>query len=295
MSLGTKFYEELIQTRGGYQQTANHIVSFLKTNKISYTLNYICPSTGLIGGFFKEGILLTLNKEQDRPILIGKGVCMDTGGFNMKNGGCHIEQMCFDKNGAILAIAAAIDLRAPCNVFLVENKPNLYPGQILTEQYTGTRVYIKDTDAEGRIGLAHLLGLNKDRKCKKALTLATLTGSASVFTGDGIAALVHAKSKALRKKVIDSPTNDLWPSNSHPKYDEAVKSKIKGADICNVGSALGGGGSQKAYSFLKHFWQEGELLHVDMAAMMTDKDGNALEWGLEQVKWLYKLLEGSND
>ena len=76
----------------------------------------------------------------------------------------------------------------------------------------------------------------------------------------------------------------MLPSDS----DNAVLSKVKGSDIGNLGS-LRYAGSSTAFSFLKHFWK-GHQLHLDIAAMDSDKNNNGLVWGIKEIKELLKIL-----
>jgi leucyl aminopeptidase len=286
-SLGAQFYKEFadLRERDPYD-LASKVVQFLDEHDIEY--NYENPvASGLIYEYFGQNVILSVNPDRScSKELIGKGVCFDTGGWNLKQ---NMQDMYFDKTGAILAIAASLDTGVPARVFFVYNDLQLVPGTILSEPTTKKRVIIDNTDAEGRIGLAELLATSKK---KKAITIATLTGHAAYTMGKNVSALVHSSTpKKHVPLIIKEALNgnvELWPMPLHKKYDEAVLTKVKGADITNSAEFYGAG-SQTAFSFLRHFYK-GTLIHVDMAAMDADKDHNNTCWGLNEIKYLLTIL-----
>lgn len=300
MTLGKKFIKKFINLR---KQHAVHVVEeiekWLTQNKIPFKTT--AAETGsLLDQFFSYKddchtafILHTYPEMIDNTVIIGKGVCFDTGGYDLKN---DMKDMFYDKNGAILSLGASIDQKTPAIVFFVSNFINndVVPGQIMTDTYTKLRILIDDTDAEGRIGLAHCLGYAKSLGYTKALTLATLTGAAHNFSGDRTYALVHSTDhndlieitrEVITRKFEKSNEINLWPAPYHEKYDKSIDSKIKGADIGSCGT-FRGAGSSTAFSFLKRFSTGMHHIHVDMAAMSTDKNKNGLVWGLREVEFL---------
>jgi len=292
-TIGQKFYETFLNKKLLCEPLLSEILAWLPhTLKVSVTK--FAERDSLSKQFFKNGYFLTIN-QTTKPIIIGKGVCFDSGGYNIKNGSNGIHNMWYDKTGALLAIAAALDLKAPCQVFLTDNLLDFLPGQVIIEPITKHKVYIKDTDAEGRIGLADCLAQSLLNH-KKALTIATLTGAVSVAMGKQTFALVHSNKPAYLAKVVKAKYEKklkLWPMPSDDVYDQSMKSKIRGADLDNLNDSLGGGGSQKAFAFLKNFFR-GDLIHVDIASMVYDSNGNGVEWGLNEMKFLYTLLSRSN-
>ena len=123
--------------------------------------------------------------------LIGKGVCFDTGGLNLKPGN-YMDLMKKDMGGAALAIAladAVMDAGLPVRLRLmigaVENAigPNAFrPGDVLASR-KGLSVEIGNTDAEGRLVLADMLSEADDESPDMMVDFATLTGAARVAMG----------------------------------------------------------------------------------------------------------------
>ena len=123
--------------------------------------------------------------------LIGKGVCFDTGGLNLKPGN-YMDLMKKDMGGAALAIAladAVMDAGLPVRLRLmigaVENAigPNAFrPGDVLASR-KGLSVEIGNTDAEGRLVLADILSEADDESPDMMVDFATLTGAARVAMG----------------------------------------------------------------------------------------------------------------
>lgn len=298
LTLGKKFYKKFADLRESAPNVIlNKVEAYLKKIKVDYEYTYTSSYLKdnrykLIADYFRYGYILTVNPTSETPVeLIGKGVCFDTGGYSLKPA-ASMPGMYFDKTGAILAIATAIDTGVRARVFFVFNDLGILPGSIVKEQNTGKRIYIDNTDAEGRIGLADLLSSSTS---KKIITIATLTGAAIQAMGERTYALIHSNNKDYLIETASTAIVDtnikLWPMPGHEDYDKAVLSKIKGADITNCANYKGAG-SQTAFSFLKHFIKEDqELIHLDMAAVDADEDGNNALWGVDEVKYLINLME----
>lgn len=121
-----------------------------------------------------------------RLALVGKGVCFDTGGYNVKTG-AHMSGMKFDMSGAA-AVAGTVYALAKTGIKtnvvgvmgMVENLLSLKsyrPDDILTS-YQGLTVEIDNTDAEGRLVLGDCLAYaHKDLKAHRLVSIATLTGA----------------------------------------------------------------------------------------------------------------------
>ena len=304
-TLGELFRSEFADMRLPWEFLTRKIEDWLIKYKIEHTINQFGGL--LIGEDFYEstfssnfwgdykGCYININQSVKSDLcLIGKGVAFDTGGWNMK-GSQHMAKMHFDKSGAILALAYGIDHKLPVKTFFTDNVLRVYPDSIVEEPITGTKVFIGNTDAEGRIGLADLLAQTaKECKYSKVITMATLTGAAVAATGEGTFALVHgltAEGVYSLAKSYDKGVK-LWAMPENKKYDELIKTKIKGADITNNPGGIGGGGSQTAFSFLKHFAGGLELIHMDMAAMDSGKEGNAdLTFGFKELDTLVELIK----
>ncbi len=232
--------------------------------------------------------VVELYPDKKGPVLIGKGVCFDSGGYNIKTR--SMEDMFFDKTGAILALMVGVLTRTKTVVAFVNNMINndFIPGMIL-KSLGGKHILIGNTDAEGRLLLADLL--DKIPSDRTVITLATLTGAAAAFMGTGGGALLHTTDKDLQAKLVKTfpEKHRLFPAPVLPEYDDQVLTKVTGADITN--DPKPGAGSQAGYSFLKHFHPADKLIHVDLAAMMHDHNHNALGWGLDDISYLLGLVK----
>ncbi|MCJ8335554.1 MAG: leucyl aminopeptidase family protein, partial [Epibacterium sp.] len=127
--------------------------------------------------------------------LVGKGVCFDTGGLNLKPGG-SMGLMKKDMGGAanVLGLAsmimsAKLPLRLRVLIPAVENAvsgPAFRPGDVLTSR-KGLTIEVNNTDAEGRLVLADALTLATEDRPDLLISMATLTGAARVAVGADLA------------------------------------------------------------------------------------------------------------
>lgn len=293
----TKFLESIIDLRiRDPQEFLDQVLPGLeKLVKRTHKIEANWETEGLGRDFFGESNFLTLKMtalKKTKTTIIGKGMLYDSGGYNIKTS--QDGTMFFDRNGAFLTLASAAAIGVNAHVFITNNLVDSFatlPGEILTEPRTGKRIYISNTDAEGRIGLADLLARHGANE--KLITIATLTGAAVQVTGDRTFALVHAKNPGkYYKDLLNSTLHgyEFFPAPFHKKYDESVKSKINNADIEQCPS-FRAAGSSTAFSFLKEFAATDNYLHLDIAAMMCDADKNGLVWGIKEVEELVRILK----
>ena len=206
-----------------------------------------------------------------RLVLVGKGVCFDTGGLDLKPAAGML-LMKKDMGGAatvmglahmIMALGLALRLRVL--VPAVENAVSgaaMRPRDILTSR-KGLTVEVNNTDAEGRLVLADALALADEEEAAAIVSMATLTGAARValgpdlapfFTDDeGIAAALEAGGAQVRDPVWRLP---LWPG-----YEAAIEPGI--ADLDNAPSG-GFAGAVTAALFLRRFVANPRYLHFDI-------------------------------
>ncbi|TDL86994.1 leucyl aminopeptidase family protein [Meridianimarinicoccus aquatilis] len=192
--------------------------------------------------------------------LVGKGVCFDTGGLNLKPGG-SMGLMKKDMGGAaaVLGLAHAImSLKLPFKLRVlipaVENAVSgsaFRPGDILRSR-KGLSVEINNTDAEGRLVLADALALADETPPDLMVSMATLTGAARVAVGPDIAPFfTHdagtASALAAAGSVIRDP---VWQMPLHAPYEPMLEPGI--ADLDNAPSG-GFAGSITAALFLNRF------------------------------------------
>ena len=206
-----------------------------------------------------------------RLTLVGKGVCFDTGGLNLKPGS-SMGLMKKDMGGAatVLGLARMImALRLPLRLRVlipaVENAVagnSFRPGDILTSR-KGLTVEINNTDAEGRLVLADALSLASEAESDLTISMATLTGAARVAVGpdlapfycddDTIAAALAASGAWVR--------DPLWRMPFWAPYETMIEPGI--ADLDNAPSG-GFAGSITAALFLRRFAGSAPYVHFDI-------------------------------
>ena len=230
--------------------------------------------------------------------LVGKGVCFDTGGLDIKPSSGML-LMKKDMGGAAnvlglasMIMAAGLKVRLRVLIPAVENSiaGNAFrPGDVLTSR-KGITVEIGNTDAEGRLVLADALALADDERPALLVDMATLTGAARValgpdlppfYTGDeSLAAELTAASVAVEDPLWRMP---LWRP-----YDAKLSSKI--ADINNV-TTDGFAGSITAALFLKRFVEKTvSWAHFDIFAWNpTDRPygvAGGEAQGIRTLEWI---------
>ncbi|MEP6867237.1 MAG: leucyl aminopeptidase family protein [Novosphingobium sp.] len=234
--------------------------------------------------------LLWGNPKHPRLAVVGKGVCFDSGGLDIKPSAGML-LMKKDMGGAAHAIALArlvmehsLPVRLHLLVPAVENAVagNAFrPGDVLRSR-AGITVEIGNTDAEGRLVLGDALAKAGEDKPDLILDFATLTGAARVALGPDLPALMtreDATAAALLEAGIahDDP---CWRLPLHGGYREWLKSDI--ADLNNSPSN-GFAGATVAGLFLDRFVPEGvDWAHFDTFAWRPNakpgrpKGGDAL-------------------
>lgn len=195
-----------------------------------------------------------------RVAIVGKGVCFDSGGLDIKpSSGMRLMKK--DMGGAAHALALArLIMEAPLPVRLhllipaVENAVSggaFRPGDILRSR-KGLTVEIGNTDAEGRLILADALTKAAEGEPELILDFATLTGAARVALGPDLPAL-FANDDALANDLLQAGTSvadPLWRMPLWDPYEEMLASDI--ADIGNASDAPMAGAVTAAL-FLKKF------------------------------------------
>jgi leucyl aminopeptidase len=200
------------------------------------------------------------NKKAPRVVLVGKGVCFDSGGLNLKTS-VNMKSMKMDMAGAahVLGLARLImsqKLSVNLKVIIpaVENLISgcgYKPGDVIKTR-KGTTVEIHSTDAEGRLILADALTYALEFKPNLLIDFASLTGAASVALGDKITAMFTDNDELANELMAASTVeNDpVWRMPLYMPYRKYLNSKI--ADIANA-SLLKYGGAITAALFLKEF------------------------------------------
>ena len=213
-------------------------------------------------------------------LLVGKGLCFDTGGICLKPAG-GMEEMKGDMGGAAAVIGTVHALarqRAPVSVTgllaLAENAigENAYrPGDILSS-HSGLSVEVIDTDAEGRLVLADALSWGcATEKPAAVVDLATLTGSIIVALGHDHAGLFCRHDRdgdSLAAALTDSGQRSgeaLWRMPLSERWDEALKSDAADLRHCAPAARLIPDALHAA-RFLSRFVPDGvPFAHLDIA------------------------------
>lgn len=206
-----------------------------------------------------------------RVTLVGKGVCFDTGGLNLKPG-ASMELMKKDLGGAATVVGLAhmvmglgLPVRLRVLVPAVENAVSagaFRPGDILRSR-AGLTVEIGNTDAEGRLVLADALALAAEEAPALTVDMATLTGAARVALGPDLPPFftddeaLAAELAAAGARVADP----IWRLPLWPAYEGEIEPEI--ADLDNAPKG-GFAGAITAALFLKRFAGEGPWAHFDI-------------------------------
>lgn len=211
-------------------------------------------------------------KEAPTIALVGKGVTFDSGGLSIKPTEGMTTMKC-DMAGAATvlgAMRAIAELKLPVNVVgymgLVENMLSgncLKLGDVLTAR-SGKTIEVLNTDAEGRLVLADVLDVAKERGAKKIVDLATLTGACVVALGTDVAG-VMSNHEGFSNEFLEAAKRagePAWPLPMFRDFDEQIQSEI--ADIKNVGNGRWGGAITAA-KFLEVFVGDIPWVHVDIA------------------------------
>jgi leucyl aminopeptidase len=231
--------------------------------------------------------------------LVGKGVCFDTGGLDIKPPAGML-LMKKDMGGAacVLALArmvmaSALPVRLRVLIPAVENSisGNAYrPGDVLRTR-SGLSVEVGNTDAEGRLVLADALTLADAERPDLLVDLATLTGAARIALGPDLPAVFGSREATVEALLRHGRrlADPLWPLPLWAGYDDELSSKV--ADLNNVsgstfaGSIIGG-------LFLRRFVTAAQdWLHVDLYAWNPkDRPGRPVGAEPQAVRALYALL-----
>ncbi len=237
---------------------------------------------------------------EDAPkiTLVGKGVCFDTGGLDIKNDAGMLN-MKKDMAGGATALALAhmimarkLKVRLRVIVPAVENSISglsFRPRDIYISR-KGISVEIGNTDAEGRLVLADALTLADEDRPALVADFATLTGAARVALGPDVPA-AFTDDDALAEEIAHfaaSENDPLWRMPLWRPYETMLDSKV--ADTNNVGTG-GQGGAITAALFLRKFVSAKSWLHLDIFAWTpAAKPGRPEGAELQSARALYALL-----
>jgi leucyl aminopeptidase len=228
--------------------------------------------------------------------LVGKGICFDTGGHNLKPAR-YMNNMHEDMNGSAVALGillAATQSKLPVNIdcwlALAQNHigPKAYKQNDIVTALNGTTIEVVHTDAEGRMVLADTLTLASRAKPDLMIDFATLTGSMATALGARYSG-VFATSDELAQRAVSVGRQSGERVCAFPQdedYEAALDSKVADIKQCTL---EGEADHILATRFLKRFVEKDvPWVHVDLSAsrcegglgiVASDVNGFGVAWG----------------
>jgi leucyl aminopeptidase len=245
-------------------------------------------------------------KAKKRLHLVGKGLCFDTGGYNIKTG-AGMNGMHSDMSGSAVVLACLAyfaktqsDIEVTAYLALAENliSPTAFkPNEVVTA-CDGTTIEVVDTDAEGRMVLSDTLALARREKPDLCIDFATLTGAAirALDTRMGAVFTNRPEWNETLVRAGQSSGERVWPFPLEPDYKKQLKSEVADLLQCTHGN-----NSDHIYAatFLAHFiGEETPWIHLDLSAAKnrgglgligTTTTGFGVQWTVETVKQVLGL------
>jgi leucyl aminopeptidase len=236
--------------------------------------------------------------DHPRVTLVGKGVCFDSGGLDIKPDASMLN-MKKDMGGAATALALAhmimsrrLRVRLRVLIPAVENSisGSAFRPRDIYKSRKGITVEIGNTDAEGRLILADALALADEDKPALIADFATLTGAARVALGPDVAPFFTDDDDLAGELARNaaSENDPLWRMPLWRPYERMLESKV--ADINNVGSG-GQAGAITAALFMRRFVAAASWVHFDIFAWTPSAKPGRPEGGeLQAARALYASL-----
>ncbi|AFN65070.1 multifunctional aminopeptidase A [Mycoplasma wenyonii str. Massachusetts] len=240
-------------------------------------------------------------KDRKRIVIIGKGICFDTGGLSIKTGG-NMVGMKFDMTGA--GLVAAIFFALAKNKFSDKHEviavlpisENLIGSDSIKvdsviQSYGGKFIEISNTDAEGRLLLAEAISYAaKDLEASEIITVATLTGAVGYALGKKYAGAWSSSEENWKRFnfLADYTGEHVWRLPLDKYYLEKLKSSI--AELKNS-ATTGVGGASRAATFLAEFRDNKDFIHLDIANV-SSSSGNSCVALAPLFKTIYFYLKG---
>lgn len=240
-------------------------------------------------------------KARQTVALVGKGICFDTGGHNLKPSR-YMHNMHEDMNGSAVALGillAATQQKLPVNIdcwlALAQNhiSPKAYKQNDIVKALNGTSIEVMHTDAEGRMVLADTLTLASRAKPDLMIDFATLTGSMAMALGARYSG-VFGSSDELAQRAVSmgkQAGERLCAFPQDEDYEPALDSKVADIKQCTLD---GEADHILATRFLKRFVEhDTPWLHVDLSAsrcegglgsVATEVTGFGVGWGMRMLQ-----------
>jgi leucyl aminopeptidase len=240
-------------------------------------------------------------KAKQTVALVGKGICFDTGGHNLKPAR-YMHNMHEDMNGSAVSLGillAASQQKLPVNIdcwlALAQNhiSPKAYKQNDIVKALNGTTIEVMHTDAEGRMVLADTLTLASRAKPDLMIDFATLTGSMAVALGARYSGVFATRDELAQRAVsagkISGERVCVFPMDED--YEPALDSKVADIKQCTLD---GDADHILATRFLKRFVEHDvPWLHVDLSSSRCDGglgvvsnevNGFGVAWGLGMLR-----------
>jgi len=239
-------------------------------------------------------------KAKQTVALVGKGICFDTGGHNLKPSR-YMLNMHEDMNGSAVALGILLaaseqklNVNIDCWLAIAQNhiSPSAYKQNDVVKALNGTTIEIMHTDAEGRMVLADTLTLASRAKPDMMIDFATLTGSMAVALGarySGVLGSDMLLQQAVQAGQQSGERVCTFPMDED--YEPALDSKVADIKQCTLD---GEADHILAARFLKRFVEhETPWLHMDISAsrcegglgMVADEvNGFGVGWGLKMLQ-----------
>ena len=240
------------------------------------------------------------NPEGKKLVLVGKGVCFDSGGLNLKPG-AYMDLMKKDMGGAanILGLAGAVmqcglDVNLRVLIGAVENAigPEAFrPGDILPSRQ-GMTVEIGNTDAEGRLVLADMLTEAESEQPDLIIDMATLTGAARTALGPEVAPFFVRQDNVAHdlEAAVQAENDPMWRLPLWAGYDDWLSSRI--ADVRNISSGPHAGAITAALFLSRFVDRKTDWIHCDIYAWNPKSSpGRPVGGEAQGMRALFRMLE----
>ena len=246
-------------------------------------------------------------KAKQTVALVGKGICFDTGGHNLKPAR-YMNGMHEDMNGSAVALGILLAatqqklaVNIDCWLAIAQNHigPKAYKQNDIVKALNGTTIEIMHTDAEGRMVLADTLTLASRKKPDMLVDFATLTGSMAVALGARYSGVLGNRDVLLQQAVQAGQQSGerLCAFPMDEDYEPALDSKVADIKQCTLD---GEADHILAARFLKRFLEHDvPWLHLDLStsrcegglgSVASDVTGFGVGWGLKMLQGKLALL-----
>lgn len=235
--------------------------------------------------------------------LVGKGICFDTGGHNLKSAK-YMQGMHEDMNGSAVALGillaatqAKLPVKIDCWLAIAQNHigPLAYKQNDVVTALNGTTIEVVHTDAEGRMVLADTLTLASREKPDLMLDFATLTGSMVGALGNRYSGILGNRPELLGK-AVSAGTLAGERVNAFPfdeDYEEELESSVADIKQCTIDSEADHIlAARFLYKFIEHK-DDIAWLHMDLSsynrkgglgAVASDVNGFGVGFSLALIK-----------